>query len=134
MKRLLSIFLGVLVLVACGTATMDAKRKSTGNSGSRPVYYFVIGSFSSLSNAKEAMSEYPDGYDCCPIFVAQKDGKTLYRICAGIYRTREDALSHKRTFDDFFGWEGTWIWKSNGNAKCVYRPRGYNGQLVPITP
>ncbi len=124
----------MLVLVACGTATMDAKRKSTGNSGSRPVYYFVIGSFSSLSNAKEAMSEYPDGYDCCPIFVAKKDGKTLYRICAGIYRTREDALSHKRTFDDFFGWEGTWIWKSNGNAKCVYRPRGYNGQLVPITP
>lgn len=134
MKRIFSFLLAVLVLAACGTATMDAKRKSTGNSGSRPVYYFVIGSFSSLSNAKEAMSEYPDGYDCCPIFVAKKDGKTLYRICAGIYRTREDALSHKRTFDDFFGWEGTWIWKSNGNAKCAYRPRGYNGQLVPITP
>ena len=134
MKRLTIILLAALVAAVAGNVVSAKKKSHSSSGGSKPVYYFVIGSFSSLSNAKEAMSEYPDGYDCCPIFVAKKDGKTLYRICAGIYRTREDALSHKRTFDDFFGWEGTWIWKSNGNAKCAYRPRGYNGQLVPITP
>ena len=136
MKRIFSFLLAVLVLAACGTAIMDAKtkKKTSSNNNTRTVYYFVIGSYSSLSNAKEAMFDYPDGYDCCPIFEAKKDGKTLYRICAGIYRTREDALRHKKNFDDYFGWPGTWNWKSNGNAKCAYRPKDYSGRLVPITP
>lgn len=101
---------------------------------SRPVYYVVRGSFSSLKNAKEVQFNWPDFLDCNPIFIAKAKGKTVYRICLGIYYNKENAQRCINDIKEYYGWEDLWIWKNNGHAKCVYRPNDYNGQPVRITP
>ena len=102
-------------------------------SDSRTIYYVVIGSYGSFASAKSARDGLPDGFDCCPIFIGKKDGKTYYRICSGMYYTQAGAKEEVASVNSYYHFE-PWIWPSNGPAQCADRPIGYDGTPVQITP
>ena len=120
MKRFLSITLAALVLAMCGTMAIDAKKKTSGKK-SRTVYYLVINSCTSLSQAIEERNDHAaDEVLTCPIYVTKDDdGITRYRTVWGQYNSRKEAAKEKALLVDFYGWDDIWIWKSNGSAKLA---------------
>lgn len=114
------------------SANRDDERVPNANM-SRTVYYVVIGSYSSLDAVTKARYNMPDAIDCSPIFLGKKNGKNVYRMCTGMYYTPEQAQREVDLLKSTFGFT-PWIWKSNGQAQCVDRPIGYDGNPVRITP
>ena len=114
------------------SANRDDERVPNANA-SRTVYYVVIGSYSTLEAVTKARYSMPDAIDCSPIFLGKKNGKNVYRMCTGVYYTREGAQREVDLLKSTFGFT-PWIWKSNGQAQCVDRPIGYDGNPVRITP
>ena len=82
---------------------------------------------------KAARYYMPDAIDGSPVFLGKKDGKTTYRMCSGMYYSRDEAQREVNTLKEFFGFT-PWIWKSKGQAQCVDRPIGNDGLPVRITP
>ncbi len=130
MKRTAILILG-LAIALMGGDSINAKVKKSRNktkttaktSKTRPVYYLVLGSYDNLDEARKALAQDDMPFNPSPkIYKAKTGGKTVYRICDKISYTPFEADS-----------KDTWVWKSNGLAKCVYRPYS-NGTPVPITP
>lgn len=122
MKRILSITLAALILAMCGTMAVDAKKKTSGKN-SRVVYYLVINSETSLSEAISKRNDHAaDWVMTCPIYVAKDDeGVTRYRTVYGKYSSREAANKDKIFLKEYWGYSDAWIWKSNGPAKLAAR-------------
>ena len=123
MKRILSITLAALILAMCGTMAVDAKKKTSGKK-SQAVYYVVVDSNTTLSEAIYYRNNHAACWmEGCPIYVAKdNNGVTRYRTVYSVCKTRQEAVEAKRTFDGFFNCEGndcSWIWKSNGPAKLA---------------
>lgn len=120
MKRILSITLVALILTMCGTMAVDAKKK-TSEKKSRIVYYLVINSSTTLSEAIYERNEAAaDWVMTCPIYVVKdNNGVTRYRTVYGKYSSREAANRDKISLREDWGYTDAWIWKSNGPAKCV---------------
>lgn len=114
------------------SANRNDERVPNANA-SRTVYYVVIGSYNSLDAVTKARYNMPDAIDCSPIFLGKKSGKNVYRMCTGVYYTREQAQREVDLLKSTFGFT-PWIWKSNGQAQCVDRPIGNDGNPVRITP
>ena len=103
------------------------------NNANRTTYYVVVNSYDSLEALKADRGNKPDGIDCSPAFKGEKDGKTVYNLCVGIYYNRKEAVKGAKELKEFFDFD-TWVWESKGQAECVERPIGYNGKPVRITP
>ena len=132
MKQIFKIsFIAMLLLALTMPAGAKAPRKS--QKSGKTVYYIVMGSYSSLDNAKEATFNAPDGLES-PIYEVKVKGKTYYRICVSCYKSKAKAQEDLNQLKDFYG-DRFWIWPSKGLAKCVYCPVGLSGErLTPLTP
>lgn len=126
MKRFSIIILTVLVAMMAGTATVDAKKK-TSSKKSREVYYLVINSETTLEEAiYKRDNAAADWVYTCPIFVAtDKDGITRYRTIYGQYSTRKAANRDKNFLRECWMIQDAWIWKSDGPAQCVVAGGSY---------
>ena len=114
------------------SARPDAERVPNANER-RTTYYVVIGSYSSLDAIAKARYNMPDAIDSSPVFLGEKNGTKVYRMCSGFHYDRKAALREVELLKSTFGFT-PWIWKSNGHAKCVDRPIGNDGNPVSITP
>ena len=116
MKRFSIILLTFAIALMAGTASVDAKKK-TSSKKTQVVYYLVVASNTSLSEAiyeRNSVALFMGS----PIYVAKdNNGVTRYRTVYGKYSSREAANREKIIISDW-GYD-VWIWKSNGPAKCV---------------
>lgn len=126
MKRISILLLTIAITLMAGTATIDAKKKASGKK-SMAVYYLVINSNTTLSQAIEERDEHAaDWVYTCPIYVAiDDDGVTRYRTIYGQYSSRAAANKDKIFLREYWGFSDAWIWKSNGHAKCVVAGGSY---------
>ena len=100
----------------------------------KKVYYVVVGTYSSLAEAKKAMIVQPDALDGSNVYRAKdKNGRTVFRLCPGCYYNRADAQEHAKGLNDFLD-IGAWIWESDGVAPCVYQGIALNGEPSSIGP
>jgi len=123
MKRILSITLAALILAMCGTMAVDAKKKTSGKK-SQAVYYVVVDSNTTLSEAIYYRNNHAACWmEGCPIYVAKdNNGVTRYRTVYSVCKSRKEAIEAKKHFIDYFGGlADAWIWKCNGPAKLAAR-------------
>lgn len=137
MKKLVLFFTVAFLTVSSAFATNSPERVGTPisqiNTKTRPVYYIVMGSYTSLKAAKDAYYNTPDGLEC-PIYQATVKGKIVYRHCLSCFYSYAKAQESLKFLKDTYG-NRFWIWKSNGLAKCVYCPVGLSGEkLKPLKP
>ena len=102
---------------------VKVKTISQGSSSSASggtVYYVVIGSWQSLSMAKQFYRELPSGLDNGSIYKAVANGKVVYRMCVAQFSSKSQAKSWMSSYSNY-GYT-LWIWESHGEAQCVYRP------------
>lgn len=103
--------------------------------GGKPVqtvYYVVAGSYSTLEEAKQYNYSCPDGLEG-NIYSAKVNGKTVYRVCIGIYRRKADAQKYATSTHQYTG-KSYWVWTSKGLARLVERVNGSDGNPMPISP
>ena len=96
------------------------------------VYYVVLGSFSSLKEAKRFNYYAPDGLEC-NIYRAKVKGKVVYRNCCNVFKTANEAHECAREIQKNYG-INAWVWSSNGLANCVYHETGLSGEPLPLSP
>ena len=99
----------------------------------RTVYYVVIGSYSSVEEARKARYYMPDAIDASPLFRATSKGKVVYRMCTGIYYSKAKAQAEVRDLKKYMSIDA-WIWANKGQAYCADRPIGNNEEPANITP
>lgn len=58
---------------------------------SQTVYYVVVGSFESLQEARNYNNNGPFDVVCGSIYKATVNGKTVYRVCAGVFNSKAKA-------------------------------------------
>ena len=100
------------------------------------IYYVVLGSYSSLQNAKNSSNDLwviEEGMGTSPVFKGYAKGQTVYRVCNGIFKRKSDAKAHVSDLKNLYGVKA-WIWESHGQATCVYRPIDVAGYPMDITP
>ena len=96
------------------------------------VYYVVLGSFSSLKEAKRFNYYAPDGLEC-NIYSARVKGKVVYRCSCNVFKSATTAHECAREIQKCYG-INAWVWASNGLAKCVHRETGLSGEPISIYP
>lgn len=121
MKRIL-----LLSLMLMATLTISAQSRT------RNVYYVVLGSYSTLSQAKKFNSQCPDGLEC-NIYRAKANGKTVYRACTYVSYSKSKAQECAREINRNYG-RNAWVWTSKGLAKCVFQDIGLDGEPISTRP
>lgn len=96
------------------------------------VYYVVLGSFTTIKEAKRFNYYAPDGLEC-NIYYAKANGKVVYRACCNVFKSAATAHECAREIQKNYG-INAWVWASNGLAKCVHRETGLNGEPLPLNP
>lgn len=110
----------------------DVKFVDNYNLMNQKVYYVVLGSYSSLKEAKRFNYYAPDGLEC-NIYKARANGKIVYRACCNVFKTANEAHGCAREIQKHYG-INAWVWASNGAANCVFQETGLNGEPIPILP
>ena len=114
------------------TGLEESSQRVAGSN--RKVYYVVVGSYESLSEAKKAMYAQPDVLEGSNVYRAKdKNGRKVFRQCDGCYYSRSEAQEHVKGLNDFLD-INAWIWESDGPAPCVYQGIGLNGEPSSIEP
>ena len=65
--------------------------------------------------------------------IVKQNGKTVYRVCIGIYRRKADAQKYATSTHQYTG-KSYWVWTSKGLARLVERVNGSDGNPMPISP
>ena len=128
--------------VTLGNAKLNGKKPHATKgrqhlSKLKTVYYVVAGSYEDRDNAIEVAQQMSEVlfYD---VYEATANGKKVYRLCSGAYKTKAAAQKALEEFKKFLSIDW-WIWPSKGMAKCVYiypSPAGDEDAVVdfPHTP
>ncbi len=99
-----------------------------------PLYYVVVGSYPTISEAQNWNYVCADGLEGA-IYDVIVNGKKMYRVCIACYTNRQEAQNEvnsiKRLFNDN---RSAWIWENNGPAHCVEHPVGCNGKPIYLEP
>lgn len=128
----------LMFVVSMGISAQSSRHSSSKHSSTQTIYYVVVGSFSSLSEASTFANNAPCDTEWGNIYKATKDGKTLYRVCTGCYYSKAKAqqqVNEKTRFAREWGLGiKPWIWANKGQAKCVERMIAADGSYYPTRP
>ena len=125
MKRILNMLIVALV-VSCACFVANAADKD------KNVYYLVAASCDDIDGAHKYLKSCPD-FMVGPIYEAQVDGKTVYRVCPLCFVSKENAESESKMCKEMLNVD-TWVWTSKGLAKCVERGINLAGEPNDLTP
>lgn len=105
-------------------------RKEKGKSPT--LYYVVVGSFSSLQEASYYNNNAPGDMEWGAVYKTTANGRTVYRVCQGCYRTKAKAQKEAHEASQFIKdmtgrSNGAWVWPSNTLPTCVEYARDEDG-------
>lgn len=141
-KRLsnhIAVVITIVLLLICpiNVLAADCSYNSSPlvSSANRTIYYVVIWSGFTLSEAQQYNYGCPDGFEC-HIYKTWSKGRTVYRVCYSCHSTRAKAQNKIREMQCsslLAPWfQNAWIWASPGLGKCVFCPENQEtGRLIP---
>ena len=98
---------------------LSGQNKQTSQAKSDKYYYVVIGSYSTLAEAKRVRLE-ADIFAGSPVYKTMVNGKAVYRICPFEFTTKSKAEQYVRDIKNSF-WTDAWVWSTSERPQVVYK-------------
>ena len=115
---LLVLIMSMTVIPAFNAQGKGSNAGATAPASSKSYYYVVVGSFTSLNDAKYCNNNAPGDVEWNGVYVATANGRTVYRVCDGCYTSKSSAQSHANEIKRIYG-INAWVWPNKGKARRV---------------